>query len=115
MTGPEYINAVQAYYGMQYTPGQRPVIGAYVLGKTPEFLDVLFDEVTASFSAQYKTLPDKAIFVSLESKVIETLKDREATIATKRIKAPDEQYATEAELNEFWQYVKSLAKAKRVV
>ena len=72
---PEFIKALELYYGQPYPDGQLKLIKLYLEDRTERALTILFAETLKTFSSQYKTLPDIAIFEGLRGTVIEKLKE----------------------------------------
>ena len=56
-----FINNVQNYYNQTYAPGTLTYITEY-LDKYSDDMGLLFVKTIKSFSGQYKSLPDIAIF-----------------------------------------------------
>lgn len=80
----DFLTKIQGYYNLKYTKGtQLNMIATYISGKSEYYLDCLFIAVTRSFSGQYKTLPDIAIFEKLTDVTYEIIEEqkRKAQIA----------------------------------
>ena len=74
MTIQDFLRDIQGYYNLRYSLGTLKIIFQY-LEKQPLLYDVLFKEVVLSFSGQYKTLPDVAIFEKIVKNKIQYAKD----------------------------------------
>ena len=100
MTLERFIESTESYYGQKYPAGQVQLIRAYLEDRTDRALTILFAETLKTFSSQYKTLPDIAIFEGLRGAVIERIKeDRQGQDLTRLALAEDtEQLATPEQL-----------------
>ncbi len=68
----EFIIGIQGYYGQEYRQGiQLNTIASWLSGHGPKYLECVFEATIKSFSGQYKTLPDIAIFEGLKKETWE--------------------------------------------
>lgn len=80
-----FIKEIQVYYNMKYTNGTLQHIITF-LEKQPFRLDVIFDETILTFSGQYKTLPNIAIFNDIVKIKTQYAKDYMMDIQGERLK-----------------------------
>jgi hypothetical protein len=73
LTAKEFMQRIEAYYG-DYTPGQRPIIAAYLSRRGERYLDLLLPHVIEGFSSTYKSQPDVAIFEQYRGDVTDKLR-----------------------------------------
>ena len=66
----DFLKEVQAYYGMKYDKGTLRYLVGY-LEKQKLRYDILLKETFKTFSGQYKTLPDIAIFEKVKNEYLE--------------------------------------------
>lgn len=115
MTLPEFIKAIELYYCQSYPDGQLKLIKLYLEDRTDRALTILFAETLKTFSSQYKTLPDIAIFEGLRGTVIEKLKeDRQGQDLNRLALAEDtEGLATPEQLEPLFEIMGKLNVLKR--
>jgi hypothetical protein len=102
MTQDEFIASIQDYYGQKYPAGQLPFIKKYLATRNETALTMLFGEILKSFSGQYKTLPDVAIFESVRGDVLDDLKEAKGKQDLARLTIGEEETATPEQLAELF-------------
>jgi hypothetical protein len=93
MTVREFLCQIQAYYEGTYGEVVCEYVTKWLRGKSPDFLDALFNEVILRHSRVYKCLPDVAIFEKYRAEAMEVLEAQRQRIAQRerpRIEAPVE-------------------------
>jgi len=73
LTIQDFMQRIEAYYGVKYSAGQVPYIRTYLADRTERSLDFLFAETLKSFSSQYSRCPDIAIFDKLRGDIQDRL------------------------------------------
>lgn len=73
MTLQDFIQRIEAYYGVKYSAGQVPYIRTYLADRTDGALNFLFAETLKSFPSQYGRCPDIAIFDKLRGDIQDRL------------------------------------------
>jgi len=81
MTTDTFIKRIEGYYGVQYRPGQRPLIAQYLEQREGRPLDHLFSLIVKTFSSQYGKAPDIAVFEGLRDEVIKSLESEQECLA----------------------------------
>lgn len=101
MTPREFLDAIQGYYGLRYTDGQKPFIAKWVASRSEAFLRCLFDEITREVSGQFRTLPDIAIFEQCTQRALDVLRYNQPQLkAPEPIQTPEEAAEQERILDE---------------
>jgi len=75
---------VEAYYGAQYSTGQKPFIVTYLSDRSERALDYTFAETLKYFSSQYGKCPDISIFEKLRGDIQDRL-EQEPDLSIKEI------------------------------
>jgi hypothetical protein len=73
LTLQQFIHKVEAYYGAQYSVGQKPFIITYLSDRSERALDFTFAETLKTFSSQYGKCPDISIFEKMRGEVRDRL------------------------------------------
>ena len=99
MTTEQLIEAVQDYYGLEYSWGMGKVVVKYLEGLGDELKAFLLAETLKSHPATFKNLPDVAIFEKVLGQALENCRAKRPAQAA--ITGPEEVLATPEEIAAF--------------
>lgn len=75
----KFVEAIQQVYG-PYNPVQAQLVGAWASGKSQELLNLVFSEITRTFSLQFKAMPFIPEFEEAEHVAIEIISNNRARL-----------------------------------
>ena len=85
----EFLTKVQNYYGLNYRKGEHiELVYKYLDSKSDIYLTCLYSATVKSFSGQYKTLPDIAIFEKMTEATYQIIDEVKRKAQIQDLKTP---------------------------
>ncbi len=85
----EFLFKVQNYYGLKYREGEHiTLVYQYLNSKHENYLTCLYSATVKTFSGQYKTLPDIAIFEKLTEETYSIIDEQKRKAQIQDLKTP---------------------------